>query len=86
MNVLVRLILIPVALLCGLLLGGCERTISTHRYRLTLEVDTPAGLKSGSSVIEAIISDAIVVGHPGGSGPARWSGRRCSSISAAAGR
>jgi hypothetical protein len=29
----------------------------THRYRLTVEVDTPDGVRSGSSVIEVLRSD-----------------------------
>ena len=33
---------------CGVL----GRSLPTYRYRLTVEVDTPEGLKSGSSVIE----------------------------------
>jgi len=34
------------------LLVGCIRYYPTYRYRLTVEVDTPTGLKTGSSVIE----------------------------------
>lgn len=44
------------ALLTGavsaLTLGGCGRKVSKLRYRLTLEVDTPEGVKTGSSVLE----------------------------------
>lgn len=35
-----------------LLLLGCPNGSVSYRYRLTIEVETPAGLKSGSSVIE----------------------------------
>lgn len=35
-----------------LLLSGCGDGTLDYRYRLTVEVDTPEGLKSGSSVIE----------------------------------
>ena len=35
-----------------LTLGGCGRKVSTLRYRLTVEVDTPNGVKTGSSVLE----------------------------------
>lgn len=35
-----------------LVTAGCARTLPTYRYRLTVEVDTPQGLKTGSSVIE----------------------------------
>ena len=38
-------------------LTGCWSPTYTYRYRLTLEVDTPDGLKSGSSVIETKIED-----------------------------
>ena len=36
----------------ALALGGCSGKGSTLRYRLTVEVDTPSGLKTGSSVLE----------------------------------
>lgn len=44
---------IGLAILC-LLLAACSLTDDTpsYRYRLTVEVDTPEGLKTGSSVIE----------------------------------
>ena len=48
-------------LACGALvlaLGGCTKR-ETFRYRMTVEVETPQGLRSGSSVIE------IKVGDPG---------------------
>ena len=35
---------------------GCAPTV-TYRYRLTIEVETPQGLRSGSSVIETTIRD-----------------------------
>lgn len=35
-----------------LTLGGCGRKVSTLRYRLTVEVETPEGVKTGSSVLE----------------------------------
>lgn len=35
-----------------LTLGGCSAKVSTLRYQLTVEVDTPDGLKTGSSVLE----------------------------------
>ena len=48
---------LPVFLLAfAFVLGGCSLTESDktpdYRYRLTVEVDTPEGLKIGSSVIE----------------------------------
>lgn len=36
----------------GAALPACADDTPTYRYRLTVEVDTPAGLRSGSSVIE----------------------------------
>jgi hypothetical protein len=36
-----------------LILSGCTGTKYTHRYRLTIVVQTPTGIKAGSSVIEA---------------------------------
>src|SRR3546814_9175606 len=39
----------------ALLLCGCERT-DTLRYRMTVEVETPTGVRSGSSVIETTIT------------------------------
>ncbi|KEO88703.1 hypothetical protein EH31_14775 [Erythrobacter longus] len=43
-----------VAVLAGaLLIGGCfESEVPSYRYRLSVEVETPEGLKTGSSVIE----------------------------------
>jgi hypothetical protein len=38
----------------------------THRYRLTLEVETPQGIKTGSGVIEARISTGNVILSGGG--------------------
>jgi hypothetical protein len=43
------------ALLAGgsaLAVAGCGRTGGTLRYRVTIEVDTPSGTKSGSAVLE----------------------------------
>lgn len=43
------------------LLGGCSLLrpiVPTYRYRLTVEVDTPQGMRSGSSVIEVATSIA----------------------------
>ena len=45
---------IILSFLAALLLVGCSLTdeTPTYRYRLTVEVDTPQGVRSGSSVIE----------------------------------
>lgn len=45
-----------------LLISACNQSLPTYRYRLTVEVDTPEGLKTGSSVIE-------VRAHKGGGFP-----------------
>jgi hypothetical protein len=39
---------------CGSIFG---KNFPTYRYRLTFEVDTPTGLKTGSSVIEVVTSE-----------------------------
>jgi len=39
------------------MLTGCGGPTYSYRYRLTIEVDTPEGLKSGSSVIETTVRD-----------------------------
>ncbi len=43
----------------AVLLGGAAFFYSfpDHRYRLTIEIDTPDGVKSGSSVIAVYASD-----------------------------
>jgi len=46
------LLLASGAVLMAAMLSGCSRALPTYRYRLTVEVDTPQGLRSGSSVIE----------------------------------
>lgn len=47
--------------ICALPLAGCDalgQGLPTYRYRLTVEVETPEGLKTGSSVIEVRTSVA----------------------------
>lgn len=44
-------------------LTGCSRTLPSYRYRLTVQVDTPQGLREGSSVIEVHTVDQV--GFPG---------------------
>lgn len=41
-----------------LALAGCGDPTPTYRYRLTVEVNTPEGLRTGSSVIEVETSVA----------------------------
>ena len=51
-----RLFLCSVLLL---LLAGCDYT-TTFRYKLTLEVETPDGVKSGSSVIQETTTEVWI--------------------------
>ena len=52
-----RHVLAPLILcLAALALSGCSRS-ETFRYRLTVEVETPKGLRSGSSVLEVDVSE-----------------------------
>lgn len=48
-------------LLAVLGLAGCGES-ETYRYRMTVYVDTPAGQRSGSSVIEVVTSPAVMMG------------------------
>jgi hypothetical protein len=48
----IRLVAVA-AIIC---LAGCGRT-ETYRYKLTLAVDTPEGVKRGSSVVEVLFYD-----------------------------
>jgi hypothetical protein len=43
----------------GLCLAGCGRTES-YRYKLTLAVNTPGGVKRGSSVVEVLFYDVSI--------------------------
>ena len=57
------------------LLAGCGvvRNFPTYRYRLTVEVETPEGVKTGSSVIE-VRTGAVHLGGIGGGAGAEVSG------------
>lgn len=59
----------------ALLIGACGvfKNFPTYRYRLTVEVDTPEGLKTGSSVIE-VRTGAAHLGGIGGGARAEVSG------------
>ena len=53
----------------GLLLGGCGllRSRANYRFRMTIEVSTSSGVRTGSSVMEIeSYKEAIVVGDRGG--------------------
>jgi hypothetical protein len=43
----------------GLCLAGCGKT-ETYRYKLTLAVDTPEGVKRGSSVVEVLFYEVRI--------------------------
>ena len=45
------------AVLGALVLSGCSRPVADYRYRMTIEVETPEGLKSYSSVREVTITE-----------------------------
>lgn len=45
-----------IALVAALAVAGCGTKHESFRYRLTVEVETPQGLRSGSSVIEVDVS------------------------------
>ena len=55
-----------VFLCAGLALGGCGRSAS-YRYKLTLSLDTPDGVKTGFNVVEIDAFDVIIpargIGH-----------------------
>jgi hypothetical protein len=50
-------------------LAGCGKfqQLPTYRYRLTVAIDTPEGVRTGSSVIEVRSSDGISAANPAGS-------------------
>lgn len=47
-----QVVLTALAAAGALVLTGCGEQLPTYRYRLTVEVETPEGLRTGSSVIE----------------------------------
>jgi hypothetical protein len=49
-------------------LAACDYRTEEFRYRLTVEVDTPQGLRSGASVVEVSISEPGEGGLPDASG------------------
>ena len=63
-----------VAALLALLLAACGDDTPTYRYRLTVEVNTPAGLRTGSSVIE-VSTRRVRLGMDPGSNGLDWKTR-----------
>ena len=53
-----------IGLLALLFLKSCVGPTYSFRYRLAVEVDTPEGVKSGSSVIEVTVRDDSVIIAP----------------------
>lgn len=47
-----RLVDLLAMVLSALLLSGCGDETPTYRYRMTVDVETPEGPRTGSSVIE----------------------------------
>lgn len=52
-----RRVMLPGLMIGMLLLAGCGHRLATLRYRLTVEVMTPEGLRTGSGVIEVATVD-----------------------------
>lgn len=57
-----------------MLLSACGTRTETFRYRMTVEVETPQGLRTGSSVIEVELSDPGNGGLPEGGASAKARG------------
>lgn len=47
-------------------LAGCGSNSSSYRYRMTVEVETPQGIKSGSSVMEVRLARGMAIGDQSG--------------------
>lgn len=61
-----RLVIVAGLLCASVALVSCADETPTYRYRMTVEVETPEGLKTGSSVIE-VDTDIVRPGsHPAG--------------------
>lgn len=49
-------------------LGGCGGSSASYRFRMTVEVETPQGLKTGSSVMEVRLTRGMAIGDSSGVG------------------
>lgn len=49
-----------------LVLAGCGRNSASYRFRMTVEVETPQGLRSGSSVMEVRLARGMAIGDQSG--------------------
>jgi hypothetical protein len=47
-------------------LAGCDGNSASYRYRMTVEVETPQGIKSGSSVMEVRLARGMAIGDQSG--------------------
>ena len=56
------------------LLSGCLKSRSTLRYRLTLEVQTPQGIKTGAAVLQNMLSGKSIIPLPGDIGGSGYIG------------
>lgn len=63
---------IVAAATAAVLLSACGGPVYSYSYRLTIEVDTPDGLKSGSSVIETTVQDDTESWGPREARLVRW--------------
>ena len=54
------------AMLGALVLGGCDRPIADYRYRMTIEVETPQGPRSYSSVREVTVTEVSSINDSSG--------------------
>ncbi|MBY0282667.1 MAG: hypothetical protein K2W81_01735 [Sphingomonas sp.] len=61
-------IFVALALALALLVYRCTTPAATLRCRIVIEVDTPGGLKIGSSVMELVLKRPFIVPMPGGNG------------------
>jgi hypothetical protein len=65
----IRRWVVGIGLAAGMLtLGGCDLFYpsETIRYRMTVDVSTPEGLRSGSSVLESTITGGTPIGDASG--------------------
>ena len=49
-----------------LAVAGCGRNSASYRFRMTVEVETPQGLRSGSSVMEVRLARGMAIGDRSG--------------------
>lgn len=69
-------VVITVALVIGfaLLVVRCTTPVATLRFRMTVDVNTPDGIKSGSSVMKLVRERPFLIPMPGAGGSDRGGG------------